>query len=298
MVKKLNELINLVNKEKKKTLVVAAAEDKEILKAVAEGIQLNIINAVLTGNEKVIRDILSKENIDLKDAEIIDSKDKEEAINKAVELVSLNKADFLMKGLVNTSDILKAVLNKKYNLKRNKLLSHVMVYDIPLYHKLLLLTDGGMVTYPTINDKVQIINNAVGVAHRLNINCPKTAIICAAETVSSSMESTIDAAQLTQMNKRGQISDCIIDGPIGFDIAISKKAAIHKGLESSVAGEADILVVPNIESGNFLGKALTYFGGAESAGIIVGAKCPIVLVSRADSSKSKLYSILLGSILS
>jgi phosphotransacetylase len=202
-----------------------------------------------------------------------------------------------MKGMLNTADLLKAVLNKEIGLKKEELLSHVMVYDVPTYHKLILLTDGGMVTYPELKDKVLIINNAVKVAKALNIANPKVAPICAVETVNSSMQATIDASLLSQMNKRGQIKGCIIDGPLALDNAISKEAAEHKGIVSEVAGDADILLVPNIESGNFLGKSLTYFAKAENAGIIMGAKCPVVLVSRADSAKSKLYSIALGALL-
>lgn len=217
---------------------------------------------------------------------------------KAVALVSEGKAQYIMKGMLGTSDLLRAVLNKDAGLRGNSLLSHVMIYEVPAYHKLLFLTDGGMVPYPELNDKIGIINNALRVAHSLGIDCPKIAPICAVEVVNPSMQATLDAASLTQMNKRGQIKGCMIDGPLGFDNAISKEAASHKGIISDVAGDTDILLVPNIESGNFLGKSLTYFSGAESAGVIVGAKCPVVLVSRADSAKSKLYSIALGSIVS
>ena len=202
-----------------------------------------------------------------------------------------------MKGLIGTASLLKAVLNKEAELRTNNLLSHVMIYDVPTYHKLLFLTDGGMVPYPELKDKIGIINNSVSVAKSLGIDTPKVAPICAVEVVNPSMQATIDASTLSTMNRRGQIKGCIIDGPLALDNAISKEAAKHKGIVSEVAGEADILLVPNIESGNFLGKSLTYFAKAESAGVIIGAKCPIVLVSRADSFKSKLYSIALGSIL-
>ena len=219
------------------------------------------------------------------------------AAAKAVELVTSRRAHFLMKGMMNTSDLLKAVLNKETGLKKEELLSHVMVYDVPSYHKLILLTDGGMVSYPELKDKVHIINNAVKVAKALEIDNPKVAPICAVEVVNPSMQATIDASVLSQMNKRGQIKGCLIDGPLALDNAISKEAAEHKGIISEVAGDADILLVPNIESGNFLGKSLTYFARAENAGVIMGAKCPVVLVSRADSAKSKLYSIALGALL-
>ena len=282
----------------KKTLSVAAAQDKEVLKAVTEAVRLNIINAILVGDADKITQISEQENFNLTNVQIIDEKDILKSAAKAVELVSQGKAQYIMKGMLGTSDLLRAVLNKEAGLRGNSLLSHVMIYEIPAYHKLLFLTDGGMVPYPELNDKIGIVNNAVKVAHSLGFCCPKVAPICAVEVVNPNMQATLDAASLTQMNKRGQIKGCIIDGPLGFDNAISKEAAEHKGIVSEVAGDTDILLVPNIESGNFLGKSMTYFAGGESAGVIVGAKCPVVLVSRADSARSKLYSIALGSIVS
>lgn len=296
--KNLTELLKLAENNHKKTLSVAAAHDKEVLKAVTEAVKLNIINAILVGDSEKIHEISKEENLDLNNVQIIDEKDTVKSAAKAVALVSEGKAQYIMKGILGTSDLLRAVLNKDAGLRGNSLLSHVMIYEVPAYHKLLFLTDGGMVPYPELNDKIGIIKNAVQVAHSLGIDCPKIAPICAVEVVNTSMQATMDAASLTQMNKRGQIKGCIVDGPLGFDNAISKEAASHKGIISDVAGDADILLVPNIESGNFLGKSLTYFSGAESAGVIVGAKCPVVLVSRADSAKSKLYSIALGSIVS
>lgn len=297
MIKKLEELLSLSKERDKKTLSVAAAHDKEVLDAVVQAVHLGIIDAVLVGDEDKIRSIAKAENYVLDNIQIINEKDIKKAASKAVELVSEERAHFIMKGMMNTSDILKAVLNKEAGLKKEELLSHVMVYDVPAYHKLIMLTDGGMVPYPELKDKAAIINNAVQIAHHLGIDTPKVAPICAVETVNPSMQATVDASVLTQMNRRGQIKGCIIDGPLALDNAISREAAEHKGIFSEVAGDVDILLVPNIESGNFLGKSLTYFAKAENAGVIVGAKCPVVLVSRADSSKSKLYSIALGSVI-
>jgi phosphate butyryltransferase len=297
MVKSLEELLELAKKKEKKTMAVAVAQDGVVLEAVIKAVNMNIINAILVGNEDEIKAIAKNSNIDLSGVRIINEYDIVKAAAKAVELVTKGEANYVMKGLLGTSDLLKAVLNKEANLRTNNLLSHVMVYDVKSYKKLLLLTDGGMVTYPELKDKIGIIKNAVTVAKGLEIDMPKIAPICAVEVVNPSMQATLDAAALSAMNKRGQIEGCIIDGPLGLDNAISKEAAHHKGIVSDVAGDADILLVPNIEAGNFLGKSMTYFAGAESAGVIVGAKCPIVLVSRADSAKSKLYSIALGSIL-
>lgn len=298
MVKNLEELLSLAKTKHKKTIAVAAAHDKEVLVAVTEAVTLGIVDAILVGDATKIKEICKNENLTIGNITIIDESDVIKAAAKAVEQVVLGNAHFLMKGMLNTSDLLKAVLNKEKGLRGQGLLSHVMLYDVSTYHKLISLTDGGMVTYPELNDKIGIINNAVMVAHKLGIENPKVAPICAVEVVNPSMQATIDAAVLSKMNKRGQIKGCIIDGPLALDIAISLEAAKHKGIISDVAGDSDILLVPNIESGNFLGKALTYFAGAENAGVIVGAKCPVVLVSRADSAKSKLYSIALGSVIS
>ena len=296
MVKTLDELLELAKVKVKKTLSVAVAQDNVVLKAVVEAVKLQIVDAILVGDEEKIREIAAKENLSLENIRIVNEKNIVGAATKAVELVTNGEAHFIMKGMLGTSDLLKAVLNKEAGLRGKGLLSHVMVYDIPSYHKLLFLTDGGMVTYPELKDKIEIINNAVEVAHALQIDVPKVAPICAVEVVNPSMQATLDAAALSLMNKRGQIKGCLIDGPLGLDNAISKEAAEHKGIISEVAGDSDILLVPNIEAGNFLGKSLTYFAKAESAGIIVGAKCPVVLVSRADSAKSKLYSIALGAV--
>lgn len=296
MVKSLNELLSLAKKREKKVLSVAVAQDKEVLLSVIEAVNLGMVKAILVGDEKEIRGIAKKENFNLDSIRIIDEKDKTKAAKIAVSLVSEGEADFIMKGMLGTADLLRAVLNKEAGLRYKKVLSHVMIYDVEAYHKLLFLTDGGMVPYPEITEKIAIVENAVELAHSLEIDEPKVAPICAVEVVNPSMQATIDAAALTQMNKRGQIKGCIIDGPLALDNAISKEAAEHKGIKSKVAGEADILLVPNIESGNFLGKSMTYLAKGENAGIILGAKCPIVLVSRADTYKSKLYSIALGAL--
>lgn len=297
MINNLEELLQFARQGEKKTISVAVAQDSVVLAAVIKAVELNIIDAILVGDEKAIKEIGEKEHIDLSKVRIVNEIDNNKAAAWAVHLVTAGQADFIMKGLIGTADLLKAVLNKEAELRTNNLLSHVMIYDVPTYHKLVFLTDGGMIPYPELKDKIGIINNSVIVAKALGIEIPKVVPICAVEVVNPSMQATIDASTLTTMNRRGQIKGCLIDGPLALDNAISREAAKHKGIVSDVAGEADILLVPNIESGNFLGKSLTYFAKAESAGVIIGAKCPIVLVSRADSSKSKLYSIALGSIL-
>ena len=298
MVKKLDEILGLAKSKEKKTLSVAVAQDKEVLSAVTEAVKLGIVDAILVGDEERIKDIAEEGNLCLDNIKIVDEKNMVKAAAKAVECVACGQAHYIMKGMLGTADLLRAVLNKEAGLRGKGLLSHVMVYEVPTYHKLIFLTDGGMVPYPTLEDKIGIINNAIKVTHKLDISVPKVAPICAVEVVNPGMQATLDASVLSQMNKRGQIKECIIDGPLGLDNAISKIAAEHKGIVSEVAGDADILLVPNIESGNFLGKSMTYFAKAQSAGVIMGAKCPVVLVSRADSAESKLYSIALGSVIS
>lgn len=294
--KSFDEFFKLAETTKKKRLAVAAAQDTEVLMAVESAREMGLIDGILVGNEAVIKDLAGNLNVNLKNYEVVDAQDTKEAARIAVNLVSGSQADFLMKGLMSTADILKAVLDKEIGLRTGSLLSHVMIYSVPSYHKLLFLTDGGMVTYPDLKQKVQIIQNAVKVAKALGISPVKVAPLCAVEVVNPDMQATIDAALLSKMNQRGQIKDCIVDGPLALDNAINKEAAKHKGIESPVAGDADILLVPNIEAGNLLGKSITYLAGGKSAGVIMGAKCPIVLVSRADTHESKLNSIALGSI--
>ncbi|MDF2672902.1 MAG: phosphate butyryltransferase [Clostridiales bacterium] len=296
MIKNFDELLLIAKQRPKIKLSVAAAQDDEVLRAVEAARKLGLIDGILVGDKEKIEKIASEISIDLNNYELIDEKDLKMAARMAVTLVSQGKADFLMKGILGTADLLRAVLDKEIGLRTNSLLSHVMIYSVPTYHKLIFLTDGGMVTYPDLNQKIQIIQNAVKVAKNMGISPINVVPLAAVEVINPDMQATLDAAALSKMNQRGQIKDCIIDGPLALDNAISMEAAKHKGIESPVAGEADILLVPNIESGNLLGKSLTYFANAKSAGIVMGAKCPIVLVSRADSQESKLYSIALGCV--
>jgi phosphate butyryltransferase len=296
MIKNFEELINIAAMQPKMRLSVAVAQDYEVLVAVDAARKLGIVDAILVGDKEKINDIAGEASIDITCYEVIDCKNLVEAARLAVTLVSQGRADFLMKGLIGTSDILKAVLDKEIGLRGGGLLSHVMAYSFSTYHKMIFLTDGGMVTYPDLAQKVQLVNNAVKVAKALGVTPIRVAPLCAVEVINPDMQSTMDAAALSTMSQRGQIKDCIIDGPLALDGAISMEAAMHKGIKSPVAGEADILLMPNIESGNILGKALTYFAAAKSAGVIMGAKCPIVLVSRADTHEAKLNSIALGCV--
>lgn len=296
MINNFHELIEDALKSEKRKIAVAGAENEDVLLSINNAKYIGLADGILIGDKNKIKEAAKCCSLDISGFEIVDKKGEYECAAAAVEIVSSGEADILMKGNINTSNVLKAVLDKDKASIKNRLLSHVMVYSMASYDKLLFLTDGGMVMYPDLKQKVDIIQNAVKLASILGIECPKVAPLCAVEVVNTHMQSTIDAALLTKMNQRGQIDGCIIDGPLSLDIAINKKSANNKNVYNDVAGDADILLVPNIEAGNILGKSLTYFGGAKSAGVIMGAKYPIVLVSRGDNHESKLFSIALGSI--
>lgn len=297
MIKKLDDILKKVKGNKKVILSVAAAHDKEVLLAIKEAIQKEIIIPILIGDENKIKEISEEIGFDLDKIKIIQKDTIEECAKTAVQLVSSKEADFVMKGLLDTSVILKAVLNKEYGLIRDGLLSHVMVYEIPTYNKLLITTDGGMNIAPDYNQKVNILKNAIEATKPLGLENIKVACLAAKEKVNSKMQATLDARALQEAAQVGEFGEnVIVEGPLAFDLAVSKEAANIKGFKSKVAGETDIMLMPTIEVGNGIGKALTYFAKAKSAGIIMGAKAPIVLVSRADSSESKLYSIAYGAL--
>ena len=298
MIKKLDDIFDeLKSCNEKAVLSVAAAHDEEVLLAVKDACEMNIIKAILIGEEEKIRKIANEIKFDLTDVEVINECDLKLCAEKAVKLVSSGKADYVMKGILDTSIILKEVLNKEYGLRTDSLLSHVMIYEVPSYHKLLILTDGGMNINPDVSQKKKIVDNAIKAAKSLGIDTVKVACLAAKEKVNPKMQATLDADELKTMCKDGMFGKgAIVEGPIAFDLAVSEEACKIKGYESEVGGDADILLVPNIETGNGIGKALTYMANAKSAGIIMGAKAPVVLVSRADTHESKLYSIAYGAI--
>lgn len=290
----IDDIIKFAKERGPKTISVACCQDEEVLIAVENGRKEHIVNAILIGDIDKTKKIAKNLNINLDNYELIDIKDMSEACLKAVELVSSGKADMVMKGLVDTSIILKAVLNKEVGLRTGNILSHVAVFDIEGYDRLFFITDAAMNLAPDVNGKKQIIENACSVARALDIEEPKVALICAKEKVNPKMKDTVEAKELEDMYLRGEIKNCIVGGPFALDNAINEEAAKHKGMNHPVAGKADILVVPDIEAGNVLYKSITYFAKCENAGLIVGAKAPIILTSRADSDKTKLNSIALG----
>ena len=298
MLRTFDEVLNKAKGYGPKKIAVASAGAEDVLKAVEAARKEGLADSILVGDKKEIIQIANKRSIDPTNYEIIDLLDKTEATQCAVELVRNKKVSILMKGMVGTARILKAILDKEIGLRTNRMLSHVYTLQIKGYDRLLTMTDGAMSINPNLEQKAQIIQNAIYYAHSMGIEKPKVAAVAALELVNPDMPATIDAACLAKMSERGQIVGGIVDGPLGFDNAISKEAAKHKGLESSVSGEVDIVLVPNIESGNIFAKGLVYLANAVPAGLLLGAKAPVVLVSRSDSAQSKLYSIALGVLMS
>jgi len=292
--KKLSDLIDIAKHKKIGRLAVAAAGDKAVLSAVKSAVDNGIITPVLVGDEKEIKKIAKEINFDLSNVDIYHAESPEKASIKAVSLVREGKAEILMKGLVSTAPLLKAVLNKEKGLRKGNTLSHFALIESPHYHKLFGVTDAAMNIAPEFHEKIDIINNAVDVFHGLGNKNPKVAVIGPLEVVNPKIDSTTHAAMLSKMSDRGQFNNCIVDGPFALDNAISKKAAKHKGIISEVAGDADILMTPELNSGNILYKTLVFLGGSTSAAVIMGAKVPIVLTSRADTEKNKMMSIALA----
>lgn len=298
MIKNFDELLEVAIKKGPKTVAVACAQDDDVLKAIKEAHSKGIIKGILVGDESKIREIALEIELDINAFEIIHIEDMAEASLKAVSLVSSGEADLVMKGLVDTAVILKAVLNKEVGLRTGNVLSHVAVFDVPTYHKILTVTDAAMNIAPDLNAKKQIIENALVVTRALEIEVPNVGIIAAKEKVNPAMPATVDAGELVRMNQEGELVGCKVGGPFALDNAISKEAAKIKGIKDPMAGDVDIVLCPTIEASNILYKALNFLANAKSAGIIVGAKAPIVLTSRADSDDSKLNSIVLGVLMS
>ena len=295
MLANLNDLLLLNKNNNVQRLAVVAAHDEYVIEAVTKAICYHI-KPILIGRTEEITKILTSKALDIHNYQIIDATSDEEAAAIGVSLITDNQADFLMKGLLDTKVLLKAVVNHDTGIREKSLLSHVMIASSPYYHKVILPTDCAMVISPSVDEKVELINNAVELAQTLGYNKPKVGIVSAVEKVNPKIVSTVDAFELVKRFNEGKISNCLLDGPFAIDNLISMESVKHKGIVSSVAGDADILVFPNLEAGNVFYKTLVFLGKAEVAGIIVGAKCPIILTSRADSSQAKLFSIILAAV--
>ncbi|MDI9605050.1 MAG: bifunctional enoyl-CoA hydratase/phosphate acetyltransferase [Bacteroidota bacterium] len=294
----LDNLSGLIAKAKegdKRTIAVAAAEDEFVLKAVQDAVVAEVMIPLLIGDKGEIEKIARRLDFDLSRVDILDNREGAAASARiAVSKVKIGEADGIMKGYISTGDLLRAVLDKDVGLRTGRLLSHVALFQSPYYHKLLCVTDAAMNIAPSLDEKVQIIQNAVLVCRNVEIETPKVAVAAAVETVNQKMEATLHAPALKAMNREGILTGCVVDGPFAIDIAVSRESALHKGIDSPVAGDCDVILAPDIEAGNMLYKALNFLGGAVSAAVIVGALVPVVLTSRSDNERSKLYSIALA----
>jgi phosphate acetyltransferase len=249
-----------------------------------------LITPILVGPADTIAEVAKRSGADIGNTRIVDAPHSHAAAAKAVELVRQGQAELLMKGSLHTDELLGAVVARETGLRTGRRISHVFIMDVPTYHKVLIVTDAAITIAPTLEDKVDICQNAIDLAVSLGVSTPKVAILAAVETVTSKMPATIDAAALCKMAERGQITGGLLDGPLAFDNAISKEAARVKGIRSEVAGDPDILLVPDLEAGNMLAKQLTFLANADSAGLVLGARVPIILTSRADSVRSRIAS--------
>ena len=298
MSKSFEELISKANQKTLKKVSVSNAQDEPVLQAVKAAKEQNIATAILVGDEAKIREIAASIDMDLTDFEIINEPDTEAAALKAVELVHNGKADILLKGLLETKTFLKSVLNKEVGLRTGKMLSHVCVFEIPGIDRLLFLTDVAFMTYPTLEEKVQIIKNTIPVCNACGVAEPKVAPLAAVEVVNPKMPVTVDAAELTKMCEEGQIPGCIVDGPLSLDLAIDPEAAKHKGAtERKIQGDADVLLFPDIHAGNLVYKAIVHMvPGVKNGCILTGTKVPVILTSCSDTFETKVNSIALAAV--
>lgn len=282
---KLNDIFEQI--EKNKRVIIAGCEKISEIDAAIKGKEEGLFNPILVGNPEKIMD-------KVKDIEVIPSFSSDDSVRLSCELLKDGKGDVLMKGSVQTSTFLKGVLNKEYSLFDKGILSHIVILDIPGYHKILMITDGGMCIKPDLQTKKEILKNGIEFARRIGIEKPKVGILSAVEVVNLDMQDTMDAAALSKMALRGEFGECIVEGPVAMDIILSKEAAEMKCLNIDIAGDVDIILVPDIVSGNGIAKSLIYLANAKAAGLILGTKKPVVMLSRSDSMETKLNSILLG----
>ena len=298
MNKGFDDIISKISECGTKTVAVAVAQDSAVLEAVQAAKERNIANAILVGDEAKIKEIAASLNIDVSGFEIINEPDMIQASLTAVKLAHDGKADMYMKGLVDTKNFLKSVLDKEVGLRTGSPLSHVAVFDIPGLEQLLFLTDVAFMTYPTLEDKVSIIKNTVPVCKACGVDCPKVAPLAAVEVVNHKMPETVEAAELTKMNAEGLIPDCIVDGPLSLDLSIDPEAALHKGAtDRKIQGDADVLLFPDIHAGNLVYKALVHtVPGVKNGCILTGTKVPVILTSRSDTFETKVNSIALAAV--
>ncbi len=297
MSKTFADLIARVNDCGMKTVSVAVAQDSAVLEAVVAAKERKIANAILVGDEKKIREIADSLKMDLSGFEIINVEDMTEAAHTAVNLVHEGRADMYMKGLIDTKGFLKSVLDKEVGLRTGKPLSHVCVFEVEGIDRLLFLTDVAFIPYPTLEDKVHIINNTLEITKACGIENPKIAPLAAVEVINPKMPATVEAGELTRLNKEGEITGCIVDGPLSLDLAIDPEAAKHKGAtDRAIQGDADILLFPDIHAGNLVYTCLVHTAKVVNGNILTGTKAPVILTSRSDDFETKVNSIALGAV--
>ena len=297
MSKNFSELLSKVSECDKKIVSVAAAQDKAVLEAVKAAKERGIADAILVGDEPKIREIAAELQMDLTGYEIINEPDIMAASLTAVKLVHDGKADMYMKGILDSKTFLKSILDKEVGLRTGKPLSHVCVFDVEGIDHLLFLTDVAFIPYPTLEDKVNIIQNTIEITKACGIENPKVAPLAAVEVVNPKMPVTVEAAELTQMNKDGKITGCIVDGPLSLDLAIDPEAAKHKGAtDRAIQGDADVLLFPDIHAGNLVYKAMVHTAKVVNGNILTGTKAPVILTSRSDSMEVKVNSLALGAV--
>ncbi len=292
-----SQLLDAAKSKGPKTVAVAAAHQSEVLLAGLDAEEAGLAEVILVGDRDRIRQIASDEGFDISRMELVHQPQEHDAAWQVMKLVSDGGADIAMKGKVETSDFLRAALSKELNLRAGRLFTHVAVFEIPGFDRLIYISDAGVIVAPNLEQKVQIVQNAIDVAHKLEIDLPRVAVLAATEVVNPKIPTTLDAANLSKMADRGQISGGLVDGPLALDNAISPESARIKGIKSEVAGYADILIAPDIEAGNVLAKAITYFAQGKMAGVVVGGRCPLILPSRSDPREHKLVSLALGVML-
>jgi phosphate butyryltransferase len=292
---RLDDLCQQIKVESKRTVAVAAGQDPETIEAVARAVEENVVNAILVGKKSAIMQVTGEKNINPDLFQIVDVADPNEAAVKAVSMVSQGEADMLMKGMVKTAEFMRAILDKEMRfLPQGSLLSHVAVIQVPTYPKLLIVSDAAIVPVPTLDQTLKILEHTIEVANALGIEMPRVALISASESISTRIQSSLDAAVITSMARRNQISGAIVDGPLALDVAISKKHCRIKGVDTPVDGEADILIFPNIEAANTFYKSTALLAGAKIASLVAGTRAPVVLTSRADDDAFKFASICLA----
>ena len=297
MSKSFDDLLKRLSQVDKKKVSVAVAQDDEVLLAVKAAKERGIADSILVGDVDLIKPIAAEIGMNLDDYELLDVKDKIEAAREAVKLVHDGKADMYMKGLIDTKDFLRSVLDKEVGLRTGRPLSHVCVFEMEGVDRLLFLTDVAFVPYPTLEDKANIINNTVAICNACGIDNPKVAPLAAVEVVNPKMPETVEADELRQMNERGEITGCIVDGPLSLDLATCPEAAQHKGATGrKIVGDADVLLFPDIHAGNILYKGLVHFAKVKNGNLITGTAAPVILTSRSDSFEVKVNSLALGAL--